>query len=136
MSGPRKWQNFAYQENPLLWFSKLYIGVPITRGRVFAEALQNAGADPLQANSEGYTAWDCVNQVLAKGPHIPAMGLVGMIKRAVIKRLFSKAVHANCEAYAKLLKPVVMAARFDLFVSSDKRQRMGRVLPWSVGADG
>ncbi len=124
ISAPRKGQNFTYDENTILWFIKWYVNMPIAWGRVIAETLLNAGADPLQANSEGYTAWDFVNQALAEDPNIPAMGLMGMI-RAVIKRLFRKADHARHEAYVKLLKPVVMAARFDLFVSSEKYSGWG-----------
>jgi len=125
LSGPRKGQHFEYQENALRWYLKLVVPAPAPDGDDAIKVLLDAGADPLQPNSEGYTAWDFVNNFVMKGAsnsHVP--GLLGWIFRKRRKRYIQARTNAF-KGYVDVLRSIVMAARYDLFVSNAKGSGWG-----------
>lgn len=115
LDGPRQGQNYQYHENAIRYACKLGAMPEVIK------VLLAAGADPLLPNSEGDTAWDFVCNFLHKAPNEPIpSGREGAEKRMIIQ-----ARTALYEETASLLKPVVMAACFDLFVSYDKSSGWG-----------
>ncbi len=120
LSAPRPRQKFEYQENALRWFFKMIVPAPLPNRHDIIKTLLEAGADPLQPNSEGYTAWDFVNNLITKGLILqPPTGISDMADQAMRAdfETYTKAVRADFEAYAKCLKPIVLEARFDVFLS-------------------
>ena len=115
LAGPRQRENYQYHENAIRYACKIGAMPEVTN------ALLAAGADPLLPNSEGDTAWDFVSNFLHKAPSEP----IPSGREGAEKRVDIQARTALYEETVKLLKPVVMAARFDLFVSSDKSSGWG-----------
>ncbi len=115
LAGPRPGENFQYHENAIRYACKIGAMPDVT------QVLLAAGADPLVPNSEGDTAWDFVNNFLQKAPNEP----ISNGREGAEKRMALQARVALYEETVKLLKPVVMAARFNLFVSYDKGSGWG-----------
>lgn len=117
LAAPRKGQHFEYQENALRWYCKLIVPAPAANHECVIKTLLAAGADPLQPNSEGYTAWDFVNNFLMKGPvNAQVPGSLGAIFRKRRERYIQSRIK-EFEKLADLFRPIVESAKYDLFVS-------------------
>lgn len=115
LASPRQGENFQYHENSIRYACKIGAMPEVIK------VLLDAGADPLLPNSEGDTAWDFVSNFLHKAPAEPIpSGSEGSAKRKLLQDRT-----ALYEDTARLLKPIVMATRFDLFISSDKSSGWG-----------